>query len=100
MIDVLDRVEGKLVYAADVLDLFYVASAGQDKAFIAIVEDVVENTPTADVQEVKHGEWLYNRGQAPGEPLYYCSLCIDGGSDWGKDNFCPHCGAKMDGGTN
>ena len=53
----------------------------------------------SDVKEVKHGEWLYNRGQAPGEPLYYCSLCIDGGSDWGKDNFCPHCGAKMDGGN-
>lgn len=59
----------------------------------------IEETPTADVQEVKHGEWRYNRGQAPGEPLYYCSLCIDGGSDWGKDNFCPHCGAKMDGGN-
>ena len=55
MTDVLDRVEGKLVYAADVLDLFYVASAGQDKSFIRVVEDVVENTPIAgDYEHLKN----------------------------------------------
>lgn len=52
---------------------------------------------TADVVGVRHGEWVYNRGQAFGEPLYFCSLCIDGGSDSGRDNYCPNCGAKMDG---
>lgn len=36
----------------DFLDLFYVASAGQDKAFIAAVEMVIADTPTADVVEV------------------------------------------------
>ena len=52
---------------------------------------------TDDVVEVRHGEWVYNRGQAFGEPRYFCSLCIDGGSDSGRDNYCPNCGAKMDG---
>lgn len=55
-----------------------------------------EHTPTADVAEVKHGYWLYNRGQAPNEKAYFCSLCIDGDSDYGMDNYCPNCGAKMD----
>lgn len=36
----------------DFLDLFYVASAGQDKAFIETAEMVVADTPTADVIEV------------------------------------------------
>ena len=52
--------------------------------------------PAADVVEVKHGYWVYNRGQAFGEPCYFCSLCTDGGSNNGRDNYCPNCGAKMD----
>lgn len=46
----------------DFLDLFYVASAGQDKAFIAAVEMVIADTPTADVVEVvrcRDCEWRY-----------------------------------------
>lgn len=49
----------------------------------------------ADVVEVRHGEWKYNRGQAPNEKAYFCSLCVDGESDYGRDNYCPNCGAKM-----
>ena len=52
MTDVFEQVKGKLVYAEDILDLFYAASVGQDKAFVEIVEDVVENTPEVDMTEV------------------------------------------------
>ena len=95
MTDVLDRVQGKVVYAEDVLDLFYVASAGQDKAFIEIVEDVIENTPEADVAEVKHGEWVrYPHGSG-----IYCSRCRHKRRYRDiHDAYCPHCGAKMKGG--
>lgn len=44
--------ENRLMYADDFLDLFYVASAGQDKAFFKTVEMVVEDTPTVDAVEV------------------------------------------------
>lgn len=44
--------EERLVYADDFLDLFYVASAGQDKAFISAVEMVLKDTPTIDAVEV------------------------------------------------
>lgn len=57
----------------------------------------IRKVPAADVVKVRHGEWKCNRGQAYGEPLFYCSLCVDGGSNNGHDNYCPNCGAKMDG---
>ena len=63
------------------------------------MKTMIEKALAADVAPVVHGEWIYNRGQAYGEPLYFCSLCVEGGSEYGKDNYCPHCGAKMDGGN-
>ena len=62
------------------------------KELIEINEKLKKNTA-----EVKHGEWKYNRGQWYGEAPYFCSLCIDGNSYHGMDNYCPNCGAKMDG---
>ena len=48
--------ENRLMYVGDFLDLFYVASAGQDKTFIKAVEMVVEDTPPVDAVEVAHIE--------------------------------------------
>ena len=57
----------------------------------------IKRIPTADVVEVRHGYWRYNRHQAPTEKSYFCSLCAEGESDYGKDKYCNCCGAKMDG---
>lgn len=63
------------------------------------VLEVIENTPTADVAEVKHGVWnLYFDGKE-----LMCSVCK--ATFWdecgnGGTNYCPNCGAKMDGGKN
>lgn len=82
----------RCIYADDFLDLFHVASAGQDKMFVKVVEQVVEDTPTVDVVEVKRGKWL----NIIFTQRYECSLC---GNEiyFGKDKFCSECGAKMDG---
>jgi hypothetical protein len=61
------------------------------------VANIIKDAPTADVVEVVHGKWMFNRHQAPNEKSYYCSLCAEGESDYGRDNYCPNCGAKMDG---
>ena len=45
--------------ADNFLDLFYVASAGQDKAFVAAVEMVVEDTPTIDAEPVRHAKAVF-----------------------------------------
>ena len=66
--------------------------------------------PTADVVEVKHGEWKDKYGEKYHNKLYVCSLCGEKAL-WGLymndlyqtkerqilSDYCPHCGAKMDG---
>ncbi len=51
-----------------------------------------EYIPTADVEEVKHGEWVGEYGYYPN-----CSLCGTKVKQMGGTNYCPNCGAKMDG---
>ena len=64
----------------------------------------VMSIPTADVAPVRHGRWIEQ--EQCGESLYSCSAC---GTEWvtiegtPKENgmdYCPHCGAKMDGKEN
>lgn len=67
-----------------------------DDIFIE-VERTIDEQPTADVQEVRHGKW---ENQQNGKVV--CSECgckavyqiIYG--KWEYENYCPHCGAKMD----
>ena len=57
------------------------------------VIDLVEKQPTADVVEVKHGRWLINTdGYYP-----YCSECRNEPKGGHMTDYCPNCGAKMDG---
>lgn len=48
----------------------------------------------ADVQEVKHGKWLLVDGVI--ETFYKCSLC-GFKHQMQEENYCPRCGARMDG---
>jgi Zn finger protein HypA/HybF involved in hydrogenase expression len=60
----------------------------------ALVVRVLDKQPTADVVEVRHGEWLE---RSYGE--LQCSACgIVQGDEPHRYNYCPNCGAKMDGG--
>ena len=58
------------------------------------VISTIENTPTADVEEVRHGEWRIKK--LCGESICECSECKTLGSPMWKR--CPVCEAKMDGG--
>ena len=53
---------------------------------------VVDCISGADVVPVRHGAWLKHNN-------YYkeCSLC--GFLEYNSSNYCPNCGAKMDGGN-
>lgn len=69
------------------------------------ITDIINEQPTADVQEVKHGDWL-KPGNDPidnkqwicseckglTETAYYCGHCYY--------NYCPNCGTRMDGDNN
>ena len=62
----------------------------------------LNDAPTVDVVEVRHGEWIpsCHRGC-----FFMCSVCKSGDEEhqpfyentW---QYCPNCGAKMDGGKN
>lgn len=58
---------------------------------------LIKTEPTADVQEVRHGKW---EKQQNGKEK--CSECGCGVvfqivyGRWEYENYCPHCGAKMD----
>ena len=54
-----------------------------------------EYTPAADVAPVVHGRWMPFHSEAAGD-IQYCSACEIGFD--AKMDYCPHCGAKMDGG--
>ena len=62
------------------------------------IEVCIKNAPTADVQEVRHGKWIYVDGVLDWAD-YKCSECgyIEKFGDYTCFyNYCPHCGAKMD----
>lgn len=65
---------------------------------------LIQNAPASDVVEVKHGEWIYNCAEWGSsdysKDVYYkCSICGKEYEQFDIDeaNYCPNCGAKMDG---
>ena len=64
-------------------------SAGIDQAL-----RIIKEQPTADVAEVKHGEWICLEAEIG---YFACSEC-DHRILRAECNYCPNCGAKMDGG--
>ena len=73
-----------------------------DLPYKSSVKRVLMQAPTADVVEVKHGEWKYPP-YAPFGGSYEMKRCTVCGykPNFDADNpytkFCPECGAKMDG---
>lgn len=60
------------------------------------VENCPYYIPTADVVEVRHGEWV-EHGNWFGHIEYKCTSCNDTTFDASEMDYCPWCGAKMDG---
>lgn len=61
------------------------------------ITGVIENEPTADVAEVKHGRWYHSVDEG-----WTCSVCRTHIEDMplfadrsAAFEFCPHCGALM-----
>lgn len=68
---------------------------------LQIVKDELYNFPAADVAPVIHGKWIRKR-TVEHEGEWYCSICgkdmlYTWGPGCGLADYCPHCGARMDG---
>lgn len=61
---------------------------------------ILRKYPTADVVEVRRGEWILEK-EPNGKPYcFHCSVCDDEFRHIEiktKTPYCPNCGAKMDG---
>ena len=62
---------------------------------------VIDNAPSADVAPVRHRRWIHTDLAAHWLGKDECSECTyhkKDRSDLSHNNYCPYCGAKMDGG--
>lgn len=62
-----------------------------------VMRQLIEMQPAVDVSPVRHGRWIY------GEDIdIQCSVCgadalTEGDYRQTRSNYCPNCGARMDG---
>ena len=63
-------------------------------ASAAAIYELIRDAPAADVATVRHGRWI-----ASHDEFCSCSICkYPVYVGWNQTNYCPNCGAKMDGG--
>ena len=87
-------------FDADKIELKGISVFDQNLEVLIPLSDVrkaLQMTPTADVQEVRHGRWISN-DLGGYKWAYYCSECgwVDGYPFNDRHKYCPNCGAKMD----
>lgn len=66
-------------------------------------DGVIWKLPDVDVAEVKHGEWIHTDMAEYWHSKDKCSNCTYhtfDRTDLSHFNYCPYCGAKMDGAKN
>lgn len=67
--------------------------------------DVVRKIPAEDVAPVRHGRWVEYENESD-MGYHYCSECKHQAFNYDEggcnveilSDYCPHCGARMDGG--
>ncbi len=77
------------------------------------IRNMIVNAPTVEAVEVVHGRWEDIYGGKYANPRFRCSVCkvkalyvnvLNGLGNWIDEqelsNYCPNCGAKMDGDGN
>lgn len=69
------------------------------------IADIINEQPTADVQEVRRGYWISERDPDENNRIqcFHCSVCDDDFHYIGAfvaTKYCPNCGARMDGDNN
>lgn len=85
---------------AKLMDEYYGMISDESMKIYKIMQ-MLDNAPTADVQEVRHGKMnMYKPRSMNRNATYKCSvcgkLCSSYYNDVGEWKFCPHCGSKMD----
>ena len=98
---------------ADKADVERIYCSYSDHCTLEDVEEWLDEQPTADVKEVKHGHWIDKKvkhstssGGTGTTPYRECSVCgwdypvITVGQHFKPYKHCPECTARMDGDNN
>jgi hypothetical protein len=110
--------EKRLIDANDVLDRLAIEASYRATEYPVVSATLkatmmlVDSSPTVDAVEVVHGRWEDIYGGKYANPRFRCSVCkakalyvnvLNGLGNWIDEqelsNYCPNCGAKMDGGN-
>lgn len=67
--------------------------------------EIIDAQPTVEAEPRKHGRWIEVQRINPTDRMAICECSICGDTVWVYDgqrtwNYCPNCGARMDGGEN
>ena len=90
------RTDGMLEYIEREAAIESIISEPQDAHYPHWYTVKIKSIPAVDVAPVRHGRWERTaKWWQGGSAWKQCSEC--GILHLGKSNFCPHCGAKMDG---
>ena len=93
--DVMEKASSK----KRLIDYYYLAEKIECPGEPLVYWHDIEAAPTVDAVEVVHGRWIEQEKYTFGV-MYDCSICgdriLDNGHSW---NYCPNCGAIMDGGA-
>lgn len=99
-----DRVVAIIVETAVVRKMrqLYAYNNGWMDALLLAKSRILEEIPAADVRPERHGHWERVSNDDQNEGCYFCSECKEEYFNPSDDenllpNFCPNCGAKMDG---
>ena len=62
--------------------------------------ETISNFPASDVVPVRHGRWIDAYPDIEPDPMFMYGICSECGFEQAISkylNYCPNCGAKMDG---
>lgn len=84
----------------DIINSLNIVQGSLSAVYITDVIHVLYTVPTTDVQEVRHGKWVERVKIRKDEEVrlvhWQCSLC-ECFLGTNTANYCPNCGARMDG---
>ena len=74
---------------------------GRHTGLADCIASEISGLPAADVVPVRHGRWIDAYPDIESNPMFMYGICSECGFEQGISkylNYCPNCGAKMDGG--
>ena len=72
---------------------------GRHTGLAICIASEIADIPAADVAPVVHGRWIHDGCRIEGGIDWcHCSECGKSDNFCARTNYCPNCGAKMDGG--